>query len=191
MPSNIDSVINDIDDVKDDLRTVFRRKLRASMTALKAEVYQNIDDDADYSGNLKRSLSLDVERTPDGPKLTIGTNAAIAPYAPFVEFGTGSRTEQTFGASLPTYEPDSYPPNFPYESPAMSEGLVRNIVEWVQEKPVIPRDDSMTQKDLGFAIAATIVNKGTYAHPFMRPAWFQHELEIRQAAQNALGKVVR
>lgn len=72
----------------------------------------------------------------------------------------------------------------------MSPGMVANIVEWVETKPVIPSED-ITQRELGYRIAAAIANKGTYAHPFLRPAWFHNELAVRQAARNALRKATR
>lgn len=191
MPSNVESVINSIDEVGDDLRTYMRRNIAAAMRVLQADARTNIAQDARWKGNLSASLDLDVQAGPDGPRIVVSAGGPMAPYAPFVEFGTGSRTERTWkGASNLNVDPTAYPPNFPYSAPSMGPGMVANIIEWVRTKPVIPSDE-MTQEELGHRIAASIAEKGTYAHPFMRPAWFHNELQVRQAARNALSKAVR
>ena len=193
MPSNVQTVINDVGDVKDDLRDQMRRKVHGAMRVLEADARTYIEQDADWRGNLARSLSTDVERRPDGPVITVSVGGAQAPYAPFVEFGTGDRTEQTSGRAPSSgllMEPDAYPANFPYDSPDLSPGMVASIVEWVETKPIVP-DNDITEQELGYRIAATIANNGTYAHPFMRPAWFHNELRVKQAAHNALRKATR
>jgi hypothetical protein len=35
------------------------------------------------------------------------------------------------------------------------------------------------------------VEQGNYAHPYLRPAWFDNELQIKRAARNALKNAVR
>lgn len=193
MGHNVGSVINDIEDVKDDLRTYLRRGVAQAMRVLEADARTYIKRDADWRGHLARSLSMDVQRGPDGAEIVVSVGGRKAPYAPFIEFGTGARTERTTNqapSSGIVYEPDAYPPTFPYSAPDLSPGMVANIIEWVETKPISSSED-ITDEDLGYRIAATIANRGTYAHPFMRPAWFQNERLVRKAAQNALRKAVR
>jgi HK97 gp10 family phage protein len=193
MPSNIGSVINDIDDVQDDLRRYLRRHVARAMRLLQADARTYIERDADWKGTLASSLSMDVERDGAGARIVVSAGGQQAPHAPFVEFGTGSRTEQTSGKAPSSgiiYEPASYPADFPYKSPSMSPGMVANIISWVETKPIAPGSD-ISDEELGFRIASAIANKGTYAHPFMRPAWFHNELRVRQSAQNALRKATR
>lgn len=191
MPSNIEDVISDVDDVQDDLHTQLRRKVAAAMRVLEADARTYIARDASWKGHLGRSLSTDVERRPEGAKITVSAGGPEAPYVPFVEFGTGNRTERTWkGSSNLALDPLAYPPGFPYSAPDISPGMVANIIEWVETKPVVPQDD-ISPRELGYRIAATIAEEGTYAHPFLRPAWFHNELQIKQAARNALSKATR
>jgi HK97 gp10 family phage protein len=193
MPHNVGSVVSDIEDVKNDLRSQLRRRVTQAMRVLEADARTYIKRDADWRGHLARSLSMDVQERTDGAEIVVSVGGRKAPYAPFIEFGTGARSEQTTSqapSSGIVYEPDSYPPTFPYSSPDLSPGMVANIIEWVETKPVSGSDD-VSDEELGYRIAATIANRGTYAHPFMRPAWFQNERRIRNAAHNALRKAVR
>lgn len=189
MPSNVDAVIADIEDTKEDLENYLRHEVRTAMEVVETDARILIESDADWQGNLARSLSTDSSFEDGRISVSVSTGTGLAPYAPFVEFGTGSRTEQHARVFRGT-TPERYPPGFPYKAPDMSPGMIASIVEWVETKPIIPRND-ITEKQLGYQIAATIAKKGTYAHPFMRPAWFQNELQVRQAARNAIRKAVR
>lgn len=184
MPSNIDTVIDSIDDTQDDLYDSLRNRVTSSMYALRIDIITNILQDADWTGGLVNSVSgPSVERTADGFDVTVGAGGPAAPQAPLVEFGTGSRTETPYkGSSNIVYEPDSYPPNFPYSAPTMSPGLVANLLEWAQTK-------SGVEADAGYQIAATVAEQGTFAHPYMRPAWITNERLIRRSARNALRSV--
>lgn len=186
MPSNIEQVIADIEDFKHDLRNQLRRRVARAMRVLEADARTYIKQDADWRGHLARSLSMDVERDADGVTIVVSAGGAEAPYAPFVEFGTGSRTERTTDAapSSNLLVGGMKPPGYPYKSPDMSPGMVANIIEWVRTKSITSPNENAEQ--LGFRIASVIANRGTYAHPFMRPAWFHNELRVRQAARNAI-----
>lgn len=189
---NIGQVRRDIQDVKDDIRSDIPTAIVAAMQTLKSDMIASVKYDSDWRGNLVRSIqSHGVDVTPTGNgeyEISVGTDASIAPYAPFVEFGTGKRSGQ-HARAMPT-SVDEYPEGYPFDPPPMHPDLVDEIIEWVKTKPVIPKED-MSQEELGFTIAATIVEKGTYAHPFLRPAWFRNELQIKKAARNAVRKAVR
>lgn len=190
MPSNVQEVIDSVDDVKDDLRKELRRHVSTAMRALEEDARTYIKRDAGWRGHLSRSLDTDVRRHPDGAEIVVSVGGPKAPYAPFVEFGTGTRTDRTTNDAPTTgiiFEPDQQPPSYPYSSPDMAAGMVANIISWVETKPIAP-EGPLTPEELGYRIAATIAEKGTYAHPFLRPAWFHNELTIKQAARNGLKK---
>lgn len=195
MPSNVEDVIGDIEDVKDDLHDNMENAGRSSMGRVLFDALGYIKKDADWRGLLAKSMSLSVDD--DGTELTfnVHTDAEIAPYAPFVEFGTGRKTDRPSPWSVyPVGWPDTgsaVPVDYPYPSPEMGPGLVANIIEWVETKPVIPQNDDMTERQLGAVIAAQIANEGTYAHPFMRPAWFDNELIVKSAMKTAVRKSFR
>lgn len=191
---NIEQVIKDIEDTKSDLHRNLRRSARNTMRAVELEAKANVKQDAEWRGNLRRSISLDMEVTGHGIEVSVSTDAGIAPYAPFVEFGTGMRSASAWTGSLPFPPADegtTPPPGFPYESPSMSPGMVQSIIDWVETKPVVPRDDNMSQRDVGFAIAAKIAEQGTYAHPFLRPAWFKMEPLFKSGMRAAVNKTFR
>lgn len=191
---NIEQVNKDIEDVKSDLHRNLKRAARSSMRAVELEAKANVKADADWKGNLRRSISLDVDDRGEQITVSVGTDAGIAPYAPFVEFGTGMRSGLSWVGSISTPPADEgtrFPPGFPYESPSMGPNLVANIIDWVETKPIIPQDDAMSQRDVGFAIAAKIAEKGTYAHPFLRPAWFHMEPLFNSAMRGAVAKTFR
>lgn len=193
MGHNIPSVISDIQGVQKDLWGQMRRRVARQMRILEADARTHIKRDADWRGKLARSLSMDVRSDSGGPTLvvSVGGENPNADYAPYVEFGTGSRTEETTNRAPTTgliMEPGSYPPSWPYDAPGMSPGLVANIISWVETKPVEPDDPNMTDEELGYLISSVIAEEGTYAHPFLRPAWFENERQIRQAARTAIRK---
>lgn len=189
MPSNIEDVINDIQQVKRDLEEQIFAKLRPAMQKVLDTAIGHVDDDADWRGNLAtsiRSHGVETELTNNYEiKFTIGTDSDIAPYAPFVEFGTGKRTEKAGPGSVRPQTPDRYPAGYPYSSPNVDPNkIVGEILEWVRTKPIVPEKEG--EWDTAMAIAQSIVEFGTYAHPFMRPAWFKHKLRVRRAARNAV-----
>lgn len=194
MPSNVEDVIGDIEDVKDDLHDNIENAGRASMGRVLFDALGYIQKDAEWRGLLRKSMSLSVDDRGEELVFNVHTDADTAPYAPFVEFGTGSHTNQLSGASASTYPaewPDTgsaVPIGFPYSAPEMGPGLVASIIEWVETKPILPEKEDMTQQELGAVIAAQIANEGTYAHPFIRPAWFDNELIVKQSMKVAVRK---
>lgn len=200
MAHNVYDVIGDLEDVKDDIEDEMMRGLRADMQRLAQRAKNNVRDDADYTGQLLRSIGHRVYKRNVSEKIVgrVRASGRIAPYAPLVEFGTGSHDLQTapgVDSEQPRPPMEGSPIDFPYAAPTITtddqfKGLVGNIIEWVENKPVFPRNEDMTQEDLGYAIAASIVANGTYAHPFLQPAWFQTELEIRQGNRAALADAV-
>jgi len=204
--SNIDDVIDSIDDVKDDLRSEIRKRVGRVLQMLQQRAKVYVQKDADSSGRLHRSIKTDVDVGAKTVSFTCFTDAGIAPHAAIVEYGTGDRTENYWrGSEQLTQDTAGKPAQFPFDSPDIDlppeddlfnlsgyagfAQFVSIIQRWMETKPVTPqKGDVFTSAVL---IARTIIEEGNYAHPFMRPAWFDTELRFRKAAANALRNAVR
>lgn len=188
---NIDDVISDVEDVKTDIPSNLRRWLEIAMQSVLQTAITHVANDSLWKGNLIKSIrghGVKLEHTDDGFKLTVGTDSSIAPYAPFIEFGTGKRGRGSTpsSTSVDTLPPHSYPQGYPFKSPSNpTEDMIDEITEWVKTKPIIS-DDAATPEELGIKIAHTIVERGTYAHPFLRPAYYKNQYQIKQAAKKAI-----
>jgi hypothetical protein len=200
---NIGSVISDVDDVKSDLRDVFRTVRRAlSIAAEDARMY--VRADADWRGRLRRAIGVESDARDRGKqRYELGADPEIAPWAVLIEYGTGTHTDQTQGASVAPPGDFQDPPGKPYETPDIDYneeslmdfegfggffGFTKTIQEWMETKPVEPEFDPFVSAAL---IARQIIEEGQYAHPFLRPAWFHNEKRVRRAARNQIRRAVR
>lgn len=192
MPSNIDDVIADVEGVKHSLRDRFHTYVYDAMGELLNTTITQIEKDADWTGDLKTSVRAHgIESSnPEFGRLewSVGTDSSIAPYAAWIEFGTGKRTEDpSDGSYQQIRNPDNYPNGFPYESPNIDpEHLVGQVYEWMETKPVSPKKDSMWESAM--SITQAIIEKGTHAHPFIRPAWYKNRLKLKRATRKAVKK---
>lgn len=193
MPHNVEQVAADIEDVKDDLHDNVENAGRSAMNNVLFDAIGYVEADADWTGRLRKSLSLSVTDRGDQIEFNVHTDADLAPHAPFVEFGTGSKGGKTTfkanSAFIPASWPDTgsaVPVGFPYSAPGMHPGLVESIIDWVETKPITPRNGDMSDEQLGYVIAAEIAEEGTYAHPFLRPAWFDNELVVEDSMKTAV-----
>lgn len=201
---NVSDVVSDIDDVKRDLRKT-HRAVRRVMDTVAEDARAYIRADADYTGQLRRSIGVQSRPQSAGhQQISVVTDAETAPYAALVEFGSGVRTNESSDDSVSAPMPETPPPGVPYETPDIDYnesnplnmrgyptfyGFVKHIEEWMENKPVAPKLGDMTTS--AAFIARTIIEKGQYAHPFLRPAWFHNELWVKRAARNAVRKAVR
>lgn len=188
---NISTVIADIDDVKNDLRNEMRKRVGSAMAVLQADVSTYIINDPHTTGQLLRSIGRESDTAGDTLEFMVYTDPKIAPYAAIVEFGSGTNTNVSWRGSAKAEPPDQYPPDYPFSSPDIQNysGFAYYIEEWMREKGVTPKYDSYRASAL--AITKAIDQRGNYAHPYMRPAWFDNELLIKRAARNALRNAVR
>lgn len=188
---NVGDVIGDIEDVKGDIRHEMKKRVGAVMRVVWADAKQYVLDDPQASGDLFRSLTNEVEDSRDEITFNVHTDAFIAPYAAIVEFGSGARRKEPFEKSraFPEFtESSSKPPGWPYRAPNIDniEGFAWHLEEWTRNKPGITGVYSVR-----IAIAKTIAKLGTYAHPFLRPAWFDNELKVKRAARHAIKNATR
>lgn len=194
---NVGSVIQGVDDVKDDLRHEMRKRVGAAVKMLERSAKMYVRLDANHTGKLRQSIGTDTDFGLGEMSWNVHTDPEIAPYATIVEYGTGDRTSQTWSGAthVPPPGPDEVPPDWPYSSPSIEPGttkfeaFVGHIADWMRTKPVAPEKETLWAS--ASAIAHTIVTRGTMAHPFMRPAWYQNERRIERAAKHALKNAVR
>jgi len=102
---------------------------------------------------------------------------ADAPYAAYVEYGTGLRglTQSPMGGA-----------NF--DAPDVAPyGAIR---EWIDRKGITPRQFD-SRDALASAIADSITAFGTRPHPYMRPAWNAHEADLKRAHRNGVRQAIR
>lgn len=198
---NVDDVVSGIDDVKDDLRSEMRKRVGAAMNVLWQDVRANIRHDPHVTGRLLRSIQRNTDVGGTELEFTVGVRGKMIDYAAIVEYGSGQRTNNApMVANLAEWD---YPPSFPYESPdidynsknpANTEGFpkfygfTKYIQAWMEEKPLVPKSGDYFVS--AAYIAATIIEKGNFAHPYLRPAWFRQEPNIKRAAKHAVKRAV-
>jgi len=192
---NIDSVISDIDDVKDDLRHEVRKRVGAAMRVVWADAKQYVLNDPHTTGDLFSALQREQDTSGQELEFSVYTDAGIAPYAAVVEYGSGDRRERSGPDAIP-FVPigadEGRPAQYPFDSPDIKNisGFAYYIEQWMRAKGIQP-DGDRTYRQSSLAIAKVINDRGTYAHPYLRPAWFDNELQVKKAARNAVRNAVR
>lgn len=99
-----------------------------------------------------------------------------APYAPYVEYGTGLRQGPVT-------------PNEGTQFPAPSDPPITSIKQWMMKKGVIPETGDLEQSAI--LIAQDITNWGNHAHPYMRPAWKKNRPNYTSAHARGVNKALR
>jgi hypothetical protein len=206
--SNIGDVIDSVDDVKDDLIHEFEKRVGDRMDLLQQRATQYVMDDANFTGDLASSIRKETTVSDDEIEFRVGVNLARAPYAAIVEFGSGTRTntpwEKSRAYGMGFDAGSAVPMDYPFEAPDVPynrddpyslqgypkfSGFVGHIERWMKVKGITPEKGSIFISAV--AIAAAIIDHGNYAHPYLRPAWFDTELAVKQGAKNALRNATR
>lgn len=158
------------DDLGDEVEDAVRRGSESTAAEMRGNV---VDQNAVWKTNLFRSIS--AEKVP-GDSFARFEVSADVPYAAFVEFGTGAKSDP------------SAPHRFRFSAPEHTPRLTREITEWVMTKPAFfgPRTE-----EVAWAIAVSISQEGTSASPFLRPAWFVHKPLIIRDSKLAVKRVIR
>jgi hypothetical protein len=193
---NVEAVMSSIEDVQSDLDDELQKRVGAAMRVLWADARQYVLNDPNTTGSLFRSIKNDSDTTGMEMQWRVYTDPKLAAYAAVVEFGSGKRTNIPYkkGNNVPLgwpSESSSTPTGYPFDTASEQSVpiIAGHIQNWMMEKGVQPELGSIQAS--AWAIAATIVDRGQLAHPFLRPAWFDNELEIKRAAKNALRNAVR
>lgn len=170
-----------------------RRQVRGMRDDLGDEVSDAVDDASEtvagtmrsnvltggqvWTGNLASSIYV---RQTEGEGIHRVRIVADAPYAAYVEFGTGPR-----GAA-------DAPSRFQFQAPTHTPELTRQIQSWVETKPTFMSGFfDIPEESLGYVIARSISEKGTHPHPFARPAWFSGKPVVMNSAERAVKRVIR
>jgi hypothetical protein len=195
MPSNVDAVIGSVRDLKSDIRDNIIKQMLKALQEIKKRITMYINRDANYRGALKKSIRQEYDTTTDSSmEFTVYSDSRVAPYNGLVEFGSGAKTNDAY-IGTPTPTPDEYPPEYPYSAPDIETGTGKYywfrgiIMNWMEEKPIIPASGDMVAS--AGAIASEIIEKGTYAHPYMRPAAVDKEDEVYERAVRAINKATQ
>jgi len=154
--SDYSDMASRVRDYKDELKDEHERATRRTMREMKFAIKQKLRANDSVARNV---LVSDVQDNPQELGDFFTAHSADVPlWSKYVEHGTGSR-----GGT--TYEDDE---NF--DSP---DGWadIGAIERWIVNKSITPRYYD-TQSELARAIARTIGEIGTFAHPFLRPVWF-------------------
>lgn len=191
---NIPDVASDVEDVKDDLHQELRRRVAAAMRTVWADAKQYVLDDSHTTGQLFSSIENESDIGDTEMQFTVSAGSNNTDYAAIVEYGSGRRRGETGEMSkqfIPFQDGEQKPPDWPYSSPDNINRfeLAPIIEEWMYEKDIWPESGSMWVSALG--IATKIIQRGTYAHPYLRPAWFENELKVKRAARNAVRNATR
>lgn len=165
LPSAIEqSVDSELGDVMSDTARAAKRNLTANNSVAK--------------GTLRRH----TRHLPNAPLVDVNGYAthvvrAMAPYAAYVEYGTGLRQGSGSPISGAQFKAPSNPP-------------VQQIRMWMIEKGIAPREYD-TVYGAAIAIAEDIADYGTRAHPFMRPAWKENRRALSLAHSRGVKRALR
>lgn len=160
--------------IRDNLGDEVEGAIQSGSETTAAEMRSNVaQQNAVWRGNLFGSIKSESRPTGNHARYRI---VADVPYAAFVEFGTGPRSDPTA------------PLKFQFGSPSHTPQLTQDITAWVMTKPVFfgPRTE-----EVAWAIAKSIAENGTHPKPFMRPAWFKQKPAIIQHAGFAARQTIR
>lgn len=158
--SEIDRLIRSLEDLPEQLETAAQEQAKEELETVVDRAQRNLKRHGTWwHGDIGRSM--EVIETDERVYL-----ATLAGHAAYVEYGTGAY----FGTGGYPISSDVHP----YDAPsAVSEAMIDNLIEWVQTKPITSTHYE-TDRALAEAIAHTIVELGTRAQPYLRPAWYSH-----------------
>lgn len=160
------------DDLDEDVADAASDGLETVKTDAQHELSQN-DTNATY----QLDGSLTVEQSGSEASLVVD-----APHGALTEFGTGPQFGDG-GYAIPQSVNG-------YSAPSgVSSDLVNDIDEWIDAKGITPREVSREQ--LPWAIAQSIVENGTPAQPYLRPAWYQNKPWLLNGVKRRLRREVR
>ncbi len=160
LKDDIDEEVNEAaESVMRDMADTASRKAPVADTPVEANLATTID----YVGDNTTGLHYAV---------------AKAPYAAYVEYGTGASQD---GSPMSGGR---------YKSPSVAP--YGAILEWMKSKPVQPEANGIAALERSaWLIATKIRNQGSDPHPFMRPAWKQNYHKFRTQGKQALKRAVK
>jgi len=175
--SNIDDLIDDVDDTSDELRRGSRRVADDEGAEIQRRAIQYYKEDPEWLGRTEKAIRQQLRRQGDGIyDSSVYINGLMAPHAKLAEMGSGEKARESLPKSAQAASKDQYRGDHQYDAPSMSRELRLSILAWVKTKPIY---GDGTDEEIAGDIAATIAKDvgpedmpdGTYQHPFIRPAW--------------------
>jgi len=175
--SNIDDLIDDVDDTSEQLRRGSRRVADDEGAEIQRRAIQYYKEDPEWLGRTEKAIRQQLRRQGDGIyDSSVYINGLMAPHAKLAEMGSGKRGNEVFGNGPNVASKTDYRGDHDYDAPSMSRELLLSILAWVKTKPIYGEG---TDEEIAGDIAATIAKDvgpedmpdGTYQHPFIRPAW--------------------
>jgi len=174
------------DDLQDRLDDGVADEMEETAVAARRRVSAN---DSVASGRLLARLVHREQRRLASRSSVFAVHTVVAPEVyKYHEYGTGQRGRQSAGFGATFDRPSDGPYKAPNPMPPYEP-----IRRWVVEKGLTPDPDGPydSQLELASAIQRTIGERGTYAHPFMRPTWFERERSVTRGAARAIRTATR
>jgi HK97 gp10 family phage protein len=186
--SNVDSVIDDIGDLKTGIAVELGKNLKNAMNLVAMKVRTYINDDPHYTGKLLESV--EPKSNDAALEYEVRAGGSEAPYAAIVEYGSGARTNISYDDAPQMPYVEDPPRDYPFDPPDIDNisGFAFYIEQWMREKGIEPELETYSAS--ASAIAKVIVERGNYAHPFMRPAWRDEKRRVERAAKRAVEEAV-
>jgi len=175
--SNIDDLIDDVDDTSDELRRGSRRVADDEGAEIQRRAIKYYQEDPEWLGRTEKAIRQQLRRKSDGIyDSSIYINGLMAPHAKIAEMGSGDKARQSLPKSADAASKDQYRGDHQYDAPSMSRELRLSILAWVKTKPVYGEG---TDEEIANSVAVNIAKDagpedqpdGTHQHPFIRPAW--------------------
>jgi hypothetical protein len=157
MTSDFGEMADRVGDFRDELEEQHEQRTKDAMGEMRVSVRNRI---AQNDSVARQQLVRDVRESPTGNGASLVERAVSVPeWAKYLEHGTGQRGKR-----------DTQPDHESFSAPSPMPPL-ENIIEWIIAKNITPTEYDTTY-GLASAIQETIGNVGTFAHPFLRPVWF-------------------
>lgn len=175
--SNINDLIDDVDDTSEQLRRGAKRVADDEGTEIKRRAIKYYTEDPEWLGRTKKAIRQQLRRKQDGVyDSSVYINGLMAPHAKLAEMGSGDKANQSLPKSANAASKSEYRGDHQYDAPSMSRELRLSILAWVKTKPIYGEG---SDEEIANTIAANIAKDagprdqpdGTYQHPFIRPAW--------------------
>jgi hypothetical protein len=128
-------------------------------------------------GLLRQTISADLSK-PLQKHLT-----ANAPYAAYVEFGTGKYAAEQVSKYPADYQ--KFASQFKGKGGGGFKDFIRLLTEWVRRKGIDKKHPERT----AYAIAISILRNGVHPHPFMIPALINQQKEIVNDIKTLLNRL--
>lgn len=190
---NLDKLLARVDKVKIALQKEVDAELKAGAHEMNAEAARNINrnNSIGFSGGLQRDQQV----------ITKGLGeyyvANLAPYAAFVEFGTGAKAK-------PPAEWSAYAAKFKGKGIPGGGKMLERLTLWVRAKGIAGRYSVKTRRRLGkrskqdqedhevaYLIMLSILKNGASPHPFLYPAFIKVGPEIKKRIRIIIQKSLR